>query len=292
MHLDFAAVLVALTFLTGVIWGLDTLLFAKDRAARTPAGELPREPLLVEYSRSFFPVILIVLLFRSFLAEPFRIPSGSMMPTLLVGDFILVNKFSYGIRLPVIDKKIIPIGEPQRGDVVVFRYPGDPKLGASDPNLGNDYIKRIVGLPGDEIAYRDNTLFINGEQVATTYLQPYVESKEMRWDGKLRSSLSASDTEDRKLASGQAVVSLEHLPGAEHRVIDIPNVTSTTDNIWRVPPGHYFAMGDNRDNSADSRVWGFVPEENLVGKAFVIWMSWRGLDNGVIDFSRLGTLIK
>ena len=295
MHLDFAAILVALTALTGVTWGLDTLLFAKRRAAQTPTGEAPREPLLVEYSRSFFPVILIVLLFRSFLAEPFRIPSGSMMPTLLVGDFILVNKFAYGIRLPVIDKKIIPIGEPQRGDVVVFRYPGNPIKGASDPAIGSDYIKRIVGLPGDEITYRDNTLYVNGEKIATQYVQPYAESKEMRWNGKLGTdmgaSLGASDREDWALKNGNSQVSIEYLPGAEHRIIDMPGMDRLTGS-WHVPPGHYFAMGDNRDNSADSREWGFVPEENLVGKAFVIWMSWRGLDNGLIDFGRLGTLIK
>jgi len=178
MHFDFAAILVGLTFLTGVIWAIDHWFFARRRAAEMPPGEAPREPVLVEYSRSFFPVILIVLLFRSFLAEPFRIPSGSMMPTLLVGDFILVNKFAYGIRLPVLDKKIIEIGAPERGDVVVFRFPKDP---------AQDYIKRVIGKPGDDVTYRNKKLYING--------------KEMPQEN--RGAYAGTDAESRELARGR-----------------------------------------------------------------------------------------
>src|SRR3569623_797559 len=252
MQFEFAAILVALTLLTGIIWGLDRLFFAKGRAAETPPGELPREPVVVEYARSFFPVILIVMLFRSFIAEPFRIPSGSMMPTLLVGDFILVNKFSYGLRVPVVDKKILAIGAPERGDVS---------------------------------GYRNKTLYVNGKEVSKSFLQPYANSTENGWDGKISSSLGTADMEDMRLVQRGGEVSTEHLPGRDHRVAEMPGAQGVSDGSWTVPAGHYFAMGDNRDNSADSRVWGFVPEENLVGKAFVIWMSFR-------DFHRIGTLIK
>jgi signal peptidase I len=269
MQFDFAAILVALTFATGIIWGLDRLFFAKARVASAPAGETAREPILVEYARSFFPVILIVLVFRSFLAEPFRIPSGSMMPTLLVGDFILVNKFAYGLRLPVLDKKIVEIGEPERGDVVVFRYPKDPS---------QDYIKRVIGLPGDEIGYRNKVLTINGKEVPRTFLEPY----------------RGRDEESIALASAGTETLVEHLPEVEHRILEIPGMQRTREVVALVvPKGHYFVMGDNRDNSQDSRFWGFVPEENLVGKAFVIWMSWRGWKrDGFVEFGRIGTLIK
>ena len=266
MHLDFAAILVSLTFATGVIWGLDRLFFAKTRNAQTPVGEIPREPILVEYARSFFPVILIVLVFRSFLAEPFRIPSGSMMPTLLVGDFILVNKFAYGVRLPVLDTKIVSVGEPQRGDVVVFRYPKDPT---------QDYIKRVIGLPGDEISYRNKTLRVNGQEVAQSFLEAY----------------AGTDDDSKGLVNAGAETSIEHLSGVDHRVIQVPGWQRSPESTWTVPQGHYFVMGDSRDNSMDSRFWGFVPEQNLVGKAFVIWMSWRGWQHG-IEFGRIGTLIK
>jgi len=215
----------------------------------------------VEYARSFFPVLLLILLFRSFIAEPFKIPSGSMMPTLLVGDFILVNKFAYGLRLPVLDKKILAVGEPERGDVFVFRYPQNPK---------EDYIKRVIGLPGDEITYRNKTLFVNGVEVAETDLGNYVGPSEP----------------GRNL--GNARVLQEKLGEVEHRILEIPNTWIGHEGSWTVPAGHYFAMGDNRDSSADSRFWGFVPEENLVGRAFMIWMNW----NNGIDFSRIGTVIR
>lgn len=267
MHFDFAAILVALTFATGVIWAIDHWFFAKRRLAEVPPGEAPREPILVEYSRSFFPVILIVLLFRSFLAEPFRIPSGSMMPTLLVGDFILVNKFAYGIRLPVLDKKIIEVGEPERGDVVVFRFPKDTT---------QDYIKRVIGKPGDEVTYRNKKLYINGAEMPQQAMGGY----------------GGTDVDSRELVRNGAESFVEQLDTVKHQIIAVPGAQVGPDFTVQVPDGHYFVMGDNRDRSSDSRVWGFVPEENLVGKAFVIWMSYRGFDNGIIEFGRLGTLIK
>jgi signal peptidase I len=276
MDFDFALLLVVLTAVTGVVWLLDRLLLAGARARRAAALESMagltqeerdararnalQEPVAVEYARSFFPVLLLILLFRSFVAEPFKIPSGSMMPTLLVGDFILVNKFAYGLRLPVLNTKIVSVGEPERGDVFVFRFPENPK---------EDYIKRVVGLPGDEVTYRNKTLYINGVEVAESEVGPYTGPSEA----------------GRSMAGAQ--VKAERLGEVEHRIMEIPRVWVGHEGTWRVPPGHYFAMGDNRDNSADSRFWGFVPEENLVGKAFVIWMNW---DNG-IDFRRIGTLI-
>lgn len=277
MDFDFALLLVALTAVSGVVWLLDRLFLAKARARRAQAFETMtalspeerearsrnalREPVAVEYARSFFPVLFVILLFRSFIAEPFKIPSGSMMPTLLVGDFILVNKFSYGLRLPVLNKKILDVGEPKRGDVFVFRYPENPK---------EDYIKRVIGLPGDEITYRNKVLYVNGEEIAETPLGPYVGPGES----------------GRSMAGAQ--VKLEKLGAVEHRIMEFPQAFIGHEGTWKVPPGHYFAMGDNRDNSQDSRFWGFVPEQNLVGRAFVIWMNF---DNG-IDFSRIGTLIK
>ncbi len=259
MHFDFAAFLVLATALAGVVWLIDHLTFAKKRKQ---AGG--KEPMLVEYARSFFPVLLIVLVLRSFLAEPFRIPSNSMMPTLLTGDFILVNKFAYGIRLPAIDTKIIPIGEPERGDVVVFRYPVNPR---------EDYIKRIVGLPGDVVDYHNDVLTVNGERIVNQPVSAYI-----------------GVGSGREMTGAQ--LRREQLGEVEHAILLNPGMGNRgmVEGSWTVPQGHYFAMGDNRDNSADSRVWGFVPEENLVGKAFLIWMNWDG-KNGGVDFSRIGTVI-
>ena len=277
MNFDFALLLVVLTGVTGVVWLADRLLLASSRRRRaaalenmtslpaaerkTRAEEALREPVVTEYARSFFPVLLLILLFRSFLAEPFKIPSGSMMPTLLVGDFILVNKFAYGLRLPVLNTKILSVGEPKRGDVFVFRYPENPK---------EDYIKRVIGLPGDEITYRNKTLFINGKEITENYLGPYT-----------------GPSEPTNRMNG-AQVKLEQLDGVDHRIMELPQLQIGHEGTWKVPDGYYFAMGDNRDNSLDSRFWGFVPEANLVGKALVIWMNW---DDGV-DFGRIGTLIK
>jgi signal peptidase I len=261
MRLDFALLLVALTALTGLIWLADRLLFARRRA--TSGGKVP---VVVDYARSFFPVILLVLLFRSFLYEPFKIPSSSMMPTLLIGDFILVNKFAYGIRMPVTNERLIETGAPERGDVVVFRYPKDPDI---------DYIKRVVGLPGDVISYRDKVLYINDDPVAQELIGLYVG---------LGKGADMTDAEEK----------LERLPGAEHHILQRPGMYQSLpgEQRWRVPEGHYFVLGDNRDNSQDSRYWGFVPEANLVGRASVIWWTWDFQKPGIIDFKRLGTVIR
>ncbi len=259
MNFDFATALFLAALITGLIWLVDRL-FLKPR--RSVEGEADREPALVEYSRSFFPVILVVLILRSFIAEPFRIPSGSMLPTLIVGDFILVNKFAYGLRLPVVEKKVVDLGAPRHGDVVVFRYPPQPSV---------DYIKRVVGLPGDRITYRNKRLFLNGEPVliAPYQVENGVNSGEGNDDGMLQF--------------------LETIGTAEHP-IQIMRDRPAIDGEVIVPPGHYFVMGDNRDNSMDSRMWGFVPDENLLGKAFLIWMSF---DFGSFEFfpDRIGNRI-
>jgi signal peptidase I len=287
MNFDFPTLLVLACLVTGGIWLADAMLFAPRRRRLalepTAAGGAPvtggapatpyKEPVIVEYSRSFFPVILIVLLLRSFLIEPFRIPSGSMMPTLLVGDFILVNKFAYGLRWPVLNKKFVQIGDPERGDVVVFRFPRDPSI---------DYIKRVVGVPGDEIRYRNKTLYVNGKPAPQTPVGKYLG---------VGSGMGMSNADLR----------LEDLSGVEHEILVDPNSPDFKCNFYstlavggalEVPEGKYFVMGDNRDNSNDGRCWGFVPEENLVGKAFAIWMSWDSqLDGFPVDWGRLGTRI-
>jgi signal peptidase I len=253
-HINFAILLTVLTGLTGIGWALDKWLFAPRRAPETkPAW-------LLDFSRSFFPVILIVLLLRSFLVEPFRIPSGSMIPTLLVGDFILVNKFAYGLRDPVFHHKFFGKAEPQRGDIVVFRFPLDPRV---------DYIKRVVGLPGDHVAYHDKTITINGTPMPLESDGVFAGSDGEPW-------LAQRFTE--KLGS------------VEHPVLFQPD-RGAEGAEWTVPPGQYFMMGDNRDRSLDSRAWGFVPERNLVGKAFLIWMSWDS-EKFRPNFSRIGHGIK
>ncbi|WP_428623959.1 signal peptidase I [Sedimenticola sp.] len=260
MNFDFPLFLVIATFLTGIIWLLDALFFAKKRRMQSAGDEPQKEPMLVEYSRSFFPVILAVLVLRSFVVEPFRIPSGSMMPTLLVGDFILVNKFSYGIRLPVLNKKVIELAEPKRGDVVVFKYPQNPRV---------DYIKRVVGVPGDVITYGNKTLYINGEPQPQHHVEIYTGV-----------GSGARET--------GALKNLEQLGDVEHEILINPMAPDfgygcqvLMRGPFTVPEGHYFAMGDNRDNSNDSRCWGVVPEELLVGNAFAIWMNW---DSNRADF--------
>ena len=218
-----------------------------------------KEPLWVEWGASFFPVILIVFLLRSFLFEPFKIPSGSMIPTLQVGDFILVNKFIYGIRLPVINKKIIDIRSPQRGDVMVFRYPEDPSL---------DYIKRVVGLPGDTVAYQNKRLSINGQPVETTKIFDYHHPERLYYSEQYVARMG--DVEYRYLNDSDAPAVIPDATRFPYRDNCTYNAAGV---ICKVPAGHYFMMGDNRDNSRDSRFWGFVPEQNIVGKAFFIWLN-------------------
>jgi signal peptidase I len=255
---DFSFVLVLATLVTGLVWAADAWYFKPRRLAAATGGMPPGEPIVVEYSRSFFPIILVVLLIRSFLFEPFRIPSDSMMPTLLDGDFIFVNKFTYGLRLPVVNTEVAGLGRPERGDVVVFRLPADP---------ATNYIKRLVGLPGDHVRVRDKRVWINGE---LQQVQP---------DGVYEG-----------FGHTGAQIAFEQLGAVAHRVLYIPNRPSYDfDDV--VPAGHYFFMGDNRDNSRDSRFpeVGYVPEHLVVGKAVVIWLNWN-LPNAPI-WSRIGDSI-
>jgi signal peptidase I len=260
--LDFALILVLLTATAGVVWLLDALLLKRGRteaAAAAVAIEAPPppEPLVVEYAKSFFPILLLVLVIRSFLFEPFRIPSESMMPTLFKGDFIFVNKFAYGLRLPVLNSKILKIGEPKHGDVVVFRLPSDPSI---------DYIKRVVGLPGDVVDYEDSSkrLTINGQPVDMRLLGAY--------DGEPFTTIGR-----------------EKLGDHDHELL-VKRGAVSRGGRYVVPPGSYFMMGDNRDNSRDSRFEGveFVPEGNLVGRAVGIWMNWRWPSEGGPQWSRIG----
>jgi signal peptidase I len=255
--MSFALFLLILLVVTGLVWLLDKYFLRKRR------GRDARQPWWVEYSISFFPVILIVFMLRSFLVEPFKIPSSSMVPTLLVGDFILVNKFTYGIRLPVINRKIVELNNPERGDVMVFRYPEDPSL---------DYIKRVVGVPGDRIEYRNKRLTINGAQVPARQTEDYLSRERMQFSrryveslGKVEHEILLEDDAPQIGGPGRA------FPFAGNCNYNNNGLTCT------VPPGHYFMMGDNRDNSSDSRVWGFVPDENIVGKAFFIWLNLNEL---------------
>lgn len=258
MNIDFSVVFIVAAVVTGGIWALDAWLLAPRRALATTSGgiaEAPEEPVIVEYARSFFPIILIVFLFRSFVYEPFRIPSSSMLPTLRVGDFILVNKFDYGLRLPIIGSTIVPLGSPERGDVVVFRLPSDPN---------KHYIKRLVGLPGDQIRYVNKRLTINGEPVELQAGGVYPLD-----DGR------------------RATLGVEQLGAAEHEILVVPQRRDQPLAI-EVPAGHYFMMGDNRDNSKDSRYSevGMVPERNIVGKAVRIWLTWPP------EWSRVGDRIE
>lgn len=266
MKPDFALVLVILTGLTGLVWLLDSLFFRRRRMDRAvqQSVERARDPVLVEYSRSLFPILLIVLVFRSFLFEPFKIPSGSMIPTLLIGDFIVVNKYAYGLRLPVLNRKVLDIGEPQHGDVAVFRYPVDPRV---------NFIKRVVGLPGDTITYRDKRLFLNGEAL------------EIAERGRYTSADVKCDT-----PRADAVRYRETVGEVSHDILVHGN-SASRDQQWVVPEGHYFVMGDNRDRSNDSREWGFVPEENLMGRAVGIWLNFD-YKRGCGDLSRIGDGIR
>ncbi|MFI4938742.1 MAG: signal peptidase I [Burkholderiales bacterium] len=291
---NFALILFILTIVTGIVWFLDIFYLAKQRRLKADGAlaefdarnkklkaegikldesgraaleaSILRQPTWIEYSGSFFPVIALVFFVRSFLYEPFKIPSSSMEPTLLIGDLILVNKYTYGIRLPIINKKIIEINQPKRGDVMVFRYPEDPSM---------DYIKRVVGVPGDKIVYKNKRLTVNGEKISYRSLPDFLDEA------------AETNLAYRKQFS-------ENLTGVQHRILnfeDRPADVSHPDEFPQrelcsyniegfacsVPAGHYFMMGDNRDNSRDSRYWGFVPDENIVGKAFFVWMNLGNL---------------
>lgn len=232
-------------------------------------GKRNPEPFYLDYARSFFPVLLLVFLLRGFIAEPFRIPSGSMLPTLEIGDFILVNKFSYGVRLPIVHKKIISINSPQRGDIMVFRFPPDGKT---------SYIKRVIGLPGDKIEYRDRVLTVNGERVKSVPAGDYVAFGEPDPLNRFTQTISVGD-------SDQQMVEYSALQSKRPRRFSRPR-------SWVVPEGSYFMMGDNRDNSADSRSWGVVPDENIIGKAFFVWFHYNSKPNGGFNFARIGEQIE
>ncbi len=260
--MNFPLIMFIALVITGGIWLTDSLIFKPKRA------EGAKLPLLAEYSQSFFPVILLVFLLRSFLFEPFQIPSGSMLPTLKIGDFILVNKFEYGIRLPIINKKIIDIGKPHHGDVVVFRYPMDPSL---------DYIKRVIGLPGDTVSYHNKQLSINGV--------PVVEQRHGSYD-YVTSNLNAVTAQEYTEQLGKHRHEILIQPESPTLYVDqVDNQFAWRNNCQyddngftcKVPPDHYFMMGDNRDGSNDSRYWGFVPDRNIVGRAFLIWWNFDNL---------------
>ena len=229
------------------------------RARRRSAAE----PVVVEMARSFFPVLLIVFFLRSFLYEPFKIPSESMLPTLHVGDFILVNKFTYGIRLPVLNTKVTEGNKPQRGDVMVFRYPPKPSL---------DYIKRVIGVPGDEVAYLNKRLTVNGQPVPTQELPDYLEDSSLRYFRHFEEQLGQQA--HRAISNPEAPAFVQGVSKFAHRDQCRYSVEGV---VCKVPEGHFFMMGDNRDNSLDSRFWGFVPEANIVGKAFFVWMNFGNL---------------
>jgi len=287
MDFDIALVLVNLTFISGLVLILDKLLWEKSRRARQMAevekkgqqvtdqerDALLADPVLVDYAKSLFPIFFIVLVLRSFIFEPFRIPSQSMMPNLWVGDFILVNKFSYGVRLPVLNKEIIDTGKPKNGDVAVFRYPVKPSI---------NFIKRVIGIPGDHIVYRNKLLYINDKLIPQKMLGAYQgEGSGKKMNG--------------------AIYKKENLLGVEHDILMTPGKADMSHLFFSlffnngdidliVPQGSYFVMGDNRDESHDSRFWGLVPEENLVGKAFLIWFNWD-VGQGLF-WERIGNSIK
>jgi len=305
--LDFSLVLLLLSLGTGVVWAIDHFVLRRRReaaaAALTPPL-VPREPGTVDYARSFFPVAFIVLVVRAFIFEPFRIPSDSMMPTLLDGDFIVVNKYAYGLRLPVVEKKIVAIGSPQRGDVVVFKYPPNPSV---------NYIKRLVGLPGDRVEVFDDHLVINGQTVEQTTKQTFTDGCYIG----MRLSEEKLGEHTHQVLSCHATYGLEYsrhafqgsnnpLPNCDRRKIareygnyicsegDYVAGMDRMNKVFQVvPAGHYLMIGDNRDNSEDSRVWGFVPEQNLVGKATRIWFNFDLERSGgnVFNWSRIGDAI-
>lgn len=261
MNFDFELILFYATVIAGLIYLFDVLFLVKKRRRTQGHQAEIKHPLIIDYARSFFPILLIVLLLRSFLFEPFRIPTGSLEPTLLIGDFILLNKYEYGIRLPVIRKEIIKVNEPKRGDIMVFRWP---------PNPSYYFIKRVIGLPGDKISYINKELYVNGEKIPQSFLQDSMANGEgHEWQVKEYE---------------------ENLLGVKHKIFIDPAKQSRDFKDIVVPKGMYFMMGDNRDDSADSRYWGFVPERNIVGKAVMVWMSWNS-DKTNVRWNRIGKKI-
>ncbi|MCG2583388.1 signal peptidase I [Massilia sp. TS11] len=285
---NFPMILFVAMIVTGIIWCIDTFHLAKQRRAAADAAladfdarnaklvadgikvdtssrssieaALLRQPTWIEYSGAFFPVIAAVFVLRSFLFEPFKIPSSSMVPTLLVGDLIVVNKFTYGIRLPIVNKKIIEINNPQRGDVMVFKYPND---------MSQDYIKRVIGVPGDKITYKNKRLTVNDKEVSYTPMDDYLDEERPIYHKQLTENLNG--VPHRILVTeGAPTVNLDGVQQFPQRQACVYNEEGFT---CIVPEGNYFMMGDNRDNSLDSRYWGFVPDANIVGKAVAIWMN-------------------
>jgi signal peptidase I len=285
---NFALILFVLMMVTGVIWFLDVFYFAKQRRAKADAAlaefdarsaksradgiklneggraaleaSILRQPTWIEYSGSFFPVIALVFFLRSFLYEPFKIPSSSMVPTLLVGDLILVNKYTYGIRLPIINKLVMKVNHPQRGDVMVFRYPKDPSL---------DYIKRVIGVPGDKIVYKNKHLTINGKELSYQPLPDFLDEERLVYSKQYMENLTGVQHKIAIIEQEPSIV-LQRVRDFPHKDLCAYNYEGFS---CTVPPDNYFMMGDNRDNSEDGRYWGFVPDENIVGKAFFIWMN-------------------
>lgn len=256
MNIDFPLILTVAVLLSGFISLLDILFFSKRRLAK---GQV-KPGKIVEYSRSFFPVLLLVLVIRSFIVQPFRVPTGSLEPTIAPGDFIAVNQFAYGLRLPVTNTKIVNIGEPKTGQVAVFRWPQDTSI---------DFVKRVIGVPGDHIEYKNKVLYVNGKQATQTYIGPAIDSEP---EGDIPVQQYTED-----------------LNGVKHLININPNAP-TIDFDITVPAGEYFMMGDNRDDSADSRMWGYVPEANLIGKGFIVWMNWNSQTHRV-NWQRIGTVL-
>ncbi len=257
----FLEILLLITCFTGLIWLLDICVLRKKRLAKKISAQ--REPWWIEYSKSFFPVLLTVLILRSFVAEPFRIPSGSMHPTLLEGDFIVVNKYPYGLRLPYFGNKIWSVSDPKKGDIVVFKH--------VDKGESLDLIKRVVGVPGDKIAYRDNILYVNDVEVKRAFEFERIETTPLGVNYAIRQYQ-------------------EFLGDGSHQILVQPT-QKEFGSTYRfsevvVPEKSYFVMGDNRDNSKDSRMWGFVKDEDIQGRAFGIWMSWDA-DQNTIRWDRL-----
>jgi signal peptidase I len=296
--LDFSLVLVLIAIVTGLFWLLDAAVLRRQRAAAArAAGKDPSviaEPGTIDYSRSFFPVAVIVLVLRAFVFEPFRIPSDSMMPTLLDGDFILVNKYGYGLRLPVVNLKILSVGEPQRGDVVVFRYPPDPSI---------NYIKRVVGLPGDRVSVHDDLIILNGKPVSVVERGLYDDVEGCYEGMHLIEETLDHHSHEMMYCPATGDIGVEPLATCKR---DLPRgyVCPASNELamqehgdWPehlIPPGMYLMLGDNRDNSADGRYFGFVPEANLVGKATRIWFNWAGFRHpgGPVGWKRIGMRIR